>query len=288
MRDWVHGLKLAPVAVVAAAVLAMWRSLAPDLARSLAALAGALASLLLSSPFTQVGIIVVGWLLGLALLAGSRAPSMTVEPAPAGRRFAIASLVLFGTLLLGLPPVRAATSDQGVALIDSFYHAGSLVFGGDHVVLPPLHESVVPSGWVTEDRFLAGYAAAQAVHGPLFTFAAYLGAVMGPQPNGVAGAVIAVVAILLPSFLLIWAALPFWHQLRRSVGVSRALAGTNASVVGILLAALYTPIGTSAIARPADAVLALGALALLALTKTPPWVVVLLSALGGKLFARLG
>lgn len=191
------------------------------------------------------------------------------------------ALGLFVALLVGLPLLRA-TDGQPVALFESFFRAGSLVFGGGHVVLPLLHTSVVEPGWVSDSQFLAGYGAAQAVPGPLFTFAAYLGAVSTIPPNGVVGAGIALVAIFLPSFLLVFGALPFWDQLRRSSGVRRALGGTNAAVVGILLAALYTPVWTGAIAEPVDVVVAGAGLAVLLIGRVPPVVVVALSAIAGQ------
>ena len=166
-------------------------------------------------------------------------------------------------------------------MFDKFYRVGSLVFGGGHVVLPLLQTEVVRPGWVTNDTFLAGYGAAQAVPGPLFTFAAYLGAVMNPQPNGWLGAAICLVGIFLPSFLLTVGALPFWEDLRRVRAVRSALVGVNAAVVGLLLAALYNPVWTSAIKSSADFCLAITAFALLSLWKVPPWLVVLLTAVGG-------
>jgi len=177
--------------------------------------------------------------------------------------------------------VAALIPDQSLALIDSFYRSGSLVFGGGHVVLPLLQSEVVPSGWVSNDAFMAGYGAAQAVPGPLFTFAAYLGTVMGPVPNGWAGAAICLLAVFAPSFLLVVGVLPFWDQLRRVQLVRRALVGVNAAVVGLLLAALYHPVWTSAIFTPGDFGLALAAFVLLVLWKVPPWLVVMLCAAGG-------
>ena len=173
-------------------------------------------------------------------------------------------------------------------LVDSFYRAGALVFGGGHVVLPLLQAEVVPPGWVTSDRFVAGYGAAQAVPGPLFTFAAYLGAAGGPAPNGLAGGFLALVAVFVPSFLLVFGALPFWAAIRARPDFGRALLGVNAAVVGLLLAALYTPVWTSAIMSPADFGLLLAALGLLLLWKLPPWLVVALNALGGAALAALG
>jgi len=177
--------------------------------------------------------------------------------------------------------------DLSLKLIDAFYRAGSLVFGGGHVVLPLLQEAVVPVGWVTNDAFLAGYGAAQAVPGPLFTFAAYLGAVMKPEPHGVAGAVLCLVAVFVPSFLLVFGALPFWEELRRRSTPQAALRGVNAAVVGLLLAALYNPVWTAGITGARDFALAVGAFLLLFMWKTPPWLVVILCAIGGALIAAL-
>ena len=174
---------------------------------------------------------------------------------------------------------------QGLSLFDAFYRAGALVFGGGHVVLPLLQSAVVSTGWVTEDAFIAGYGATQAVPGPLFTFAAYLGAVVGPQPNGIAGAVIALVAIFLPGMLLLVGALPFWEGFRKHLLAQAAMRGANAAVVGILGAALYDPVWTSAIFMPKDFALALTGFILLTVWKTPPWIVVVICAIGGVLLA---
>ena len=192
-------------------------------------------------------------------------------------------LALFFALLIALPIARQLVESHTLAVFDSFFRAGSLVFGGGHVVLPLLQAEVVPPGWVTSEQFVAGYGAAQAVPGPLFTFAAYLGAVMGPWPNGIAGAVVGLAAVFLPSFLLIIGALPFWDALRARAGVQAALRGINAAVVGLLLAALYQPVWTSAIRGPADVGLALAAFGLLAFWKTPAWLVVIVAAGGGAL-----
>ncbi len=283
---WVHGLKLAAVAVVAQAVWLMSRSLTPDWTRRAVAIAAAAVALAWTTPFSQVVIIAAGALVGRFVLAPPPAATTGPEPSPISRRLGLACLALFGALLLGLPLIRDAGS-QPVALFDAFYRSGSLVFGGGHVVLPLLHTTVVEPGWVTDNQFLAGYGAAQAVPGPLFTFAAYLGAVATPQPNGIPGAVLALVAIFLPAFLLVFGALPFWDRLRGSVGVRRALTGTNAAVVGILLAALYTPVWTGAVAAPVDVVVAVAGLALLLTGRVPPIVVVALSALTGQLLALL-
>ena len=285
---WVRGLKLAAVAVVAQAVFAMWRSLAPDVSRSVLVVAAALATLAWPSPFIQVAVIAAGGLLGRMLPAG---PATAAEdrPAPtrAGRRFALACLALFAGLLVGLPVLREAVGVQALAVTEAFYRAGSLVFGGGHVVLPLLHESVVPPGWVPEDRFLAGYGAAQAVPGPLFTFAGYLGATMTHSPTGPAGATLALGAIFLPSFLLVWGVLPFWDAVRASAVVRRSLTGINAAVVGILLAALITPVWTSAVATPVDALVA--ALAAVALVggRLPPVAAVAAVAIATEALDRI-
>ena len=183
--------------------------------------------------------------------------------------------------LLALPALARAVDSEPLSVADSFYRSGSLVFGGGHVVLPLLEAEVVPTGWVTKDEFLAGYGAAQAVPGPLFTFSAYLGTVTGVLEPWWLGGLLALVAIFLPSFLLVWGALPFWERLRGFGRVRRALMGVNAAVVGILLAALYDPVWTSAIDAPEDFALGAAAFVLLAFWRTPPWLVVGLSALGG-------
>jgi chromate transporter len=197
-------------------------------------------------------------------------------------------LVTFFLLLIGLPLGAAAFSSQALTVFDVFYCTGSLVFGGGgHVVLPLLQAAVVPPGWVSNDAFLAGYGAAQAVPGPLFTFAAYLGAVMRDAPNGSLGALLCLIAIFLPSFLLVIGALPFWESLRHMQRARAALAGVNAAVVGLLLAALYDPVWTVAITGRADFALAAAGFLLLSLWQTPPWLVVILSALGGAAIAAL-
>jgi chromate transporter len=200
----------------------------------------------------------------------------------------VASLTVFAFLLALLPILSRATASGTVDMIDSFYRAGSLVFGGGHVVLPLLESEVVRPGWVSSSDFVAGYGAAQAVPGPLFTFAAYLGFVMTAGPGGVAGAAIATVAIFLPSFLLVFGALPFWADLRHRAGARSALAGVNAAVVGLLLAALYDPVWTSAILDAADFALALGAFGLLAVLRLPAWFVVLVTGLVGAAMAEWG
>jgi chromate transporter len=190
----------------------------------------------------------------------------------------LVAAILFFALLIGLPLIRAAVPGQALAEFDSFYRSGALVFGGGHVVLPLLQAEVVPPGWVSNDLFLAGYGAAQAVPGPLFTFSAYLGTVMRPWPNGWLGGLICLVAIFLPSFLMLLAALPYWDRLRRFPVVQSALRGVNAAVVGILLAALYRPVWLSAIFAPRDFAIAIAAFLALAAWAVPPWLVVIAGA----------
>ena len=279
---WLHGLMVVAVAVVAQAVLGMMRSLAPDRKRATLAVAAAVIVLAFPTAWGQIAAIALGGVAGAVILPkvdASAAPAQL--PIKVSRLTGACLLVVFFILLIGLPMLAEAVPSQGIKLADAFYRAGSLVFGGGHVVLPLLQASVVPPGWVSNDAFLAGYGAAQAVPGPLFTFAAYLGAVMGPQPNGWLGAIICLVAIFLPSFFLVAGMLPFWDHLRRWPLAQSALRGVNAAVVGLLLAALYHPVWTSAIASPYDFALAVVAFLLLFMWKVPPWLVVVLSALGG-------
>jgi chromate transporter len=283
---WVHGLKLAAVAVVAQAIWAMARTLTPDAPRRAMAIVAAAIALLWTSGLAQVLLIAAGAALGRLLLpppAGVMAgPGWRTIPRPAG----IASLVLLAVLLIVLPVV-APSSDGPAALFERLFRTGSLVFGGGHVVLPLLQASVVEPGWVSRDAFLAGYGAAQAMPGPLFTLSAFIGAVAvvppATAPGGVAGGALALVAIFLPSFLLIFGTLPFWDRLRRATGFRRALAGTNAVVVGLLLAAFWDPIWTGAIRTPIDVGVAAGGFALLLTGRVPPIVVVLLAAAAGQL-----
>ncbi|MBI3514228.1 MAG: chromate efflux transporter [Proteobacteria bacterium] len=276
---WLHGLKIVAVAVVAQAVWGMARNLCPDRARATVAVGAALMALTVPSAMGQIGAIVVGGAIGWRFLPGSVDGDARPLPATIGRRLAVGALALFLVLLIGLPIIAATIPDHAIALFSSFYRSGALVFGGGHVVLPLLQQAVVPPGWVGNDAFLAGYGAAQAVPGPLFTFAAYLGAVMGPAPNGWLGGVICLVAIYLPSFLLLLGVLPYWDAVRRRTDVRAALKGVNAAVVGLLLAALYTPVWTSAIQTAADFALVLVAFLLLVLWQVPPWLVVVLGAL---------
>lgn len=286
---WLHGLKIVAVAVVAQAVWGMARSLCPDKERASVAVAATILALAVPSAWGQVGAIAAGGLIGWGLLGGTVAPR---EMAPLAihlpRRWSILAACLFFGLLIGLPLLAAAVPAQPLKLFDSFYRSGALVFGGGHVVLPLLQAEVVPPGWVSNDSFLAGYGAAQAVPGPLFTFSAYLGTVMSKPPNGWLGGLLCLVAIFLPSFLLLVGALPFWEQLRRRAAVQSALRGVNAAVVGLLLAALYRPVWTSAIFAPADFALGIAAFLLLALWAVPPWLVVILGAAGATAVAAIG
>ncbi len=283
---WVHGLKLAAVAVVAQAVWSMARSLTPD-RKSLSLALGVTALLLFwDSPWEQILAMAVGAAAGLLLYRDREEREETGALAvPIGRRVGLVCFLVF-LLLLGLLPLLAwIFPDQALALVSAFYRSGSLIFGGGHVVLPLLESSVVDPGWISQADFLAGYGAAQAIPGPLLTFSAYLGASMGPEPNGILGAVLALVAIFLPSFLLVFAALPFWQLLRRRRSVRAAMGGVNAAVVGLLLAALYDPVFLGGVEGPRDFAIAAVALLLLEGWRVPPWLVVLLSAVAGALLA---
>ncbi len=287
---WLHGLKIVAVAVVAQAVWGMARNLCPDRERATIAVGAAILALTVPSAAGQIGAIVAGGLIGRGLLRnGATAPPGPPLAIHLPRSLSIAAALVFLALLFGLPALSAAwPSSHAIALFDSFYRSGALVFGGGHVVLPLLRAAVVPPGWANNDAFLAGYGAAQAMPGPLFTFAAYLGTVMRPGPNGWAGGLICLIAIFLPSFLLLIGALPFWDSLRRRPRVQSALGGVNAAVVGLLLAALYKPVWTSAILAPTDFAIGIVAFLLLALWALPPWLVVVLGALGATAVAAIG
>lgn len=284
---WLHGLKVAAVAVVANAVWGMSRTLTPDRHRIAMAALTAIVILLWQSVLSQVVVIAVAGLIGWRLLRSTTPPSELHMRPPVPRWLAIAAWVLFFAFLIALPLTRQVVESQALNLFDSFYRVGSLVFGGGHVVLPLIHAEVVPTGWVAEEEFVAGYGAAQAVPGPLFTFAGYLGAVMQPEPTGWQGAAICLAAIFLPSFFLVVGTLPFWDFLRTKAAFRSALLGINAAVVGLLLAALYHPVWSSAIHAPEDVALAIAALVALAFWRAPPWLVVLLSAAGGAAIAAV-
>ncbi|WMT88043.1 chromate efflux transporter [Pelagibacterium sp. 26DY04] len=275
------GLKIVAVAIVAQAVWGMAKSLTPDRQRATIAVLAVLLVVALGGSAGQIAAIVFGAVAGYTVCRDLPLPEAGPVAFPVSQLAGFIALALFFVLLFALP-LLSATS-QPLAMFDAFYRSGSLVFGGGHVVLPLLQAETVAPGWVREDAFLAGYGAAQAMPGPLFTFAAYLGAVLGPEPNGVAGAAIALAAIFLPGFLLLVGILPFWNQLSARPWARAAMAGTNAAVVGILGAALYDPVFTSAITSPGAFALALVCFALLMVWKAPPWLVVIVAALGGIL-----
>ena len=284
---WLDGLRIVAVAVVARAVWGMARSLCPDAPRATLAIVATVVVLAAPGAPGQMLAIALGGLVGWAVL---RPPAETATSAlriPVGRRTAIAFLALFVCLLLVLPVAARIVPLPPLAFVDSFYRSGALVFGGGHVILPLLQAEVVPPGWMGKDAFLAGYGAAQAVPGPLLAFSAYLGAVIDPRAGGWPVAALCLVAAFLPSFLLVLGVLPFWDAVRRRAAARAAMRGINAAVVGLLLAALYDPVWTSAIHAPADFALAVAAFGLLTVAKAPPWLVVALGAGAGAALAAL-
>jgi len=278
-----HGLKLVAVAVVAQAIWGMAKSLTPDRERAGVALAGIAIVVFIGGSFGQIGAIATGAIAGLWFCRGELSKPTGHLRFPVSRRHAAVALFLFSALFAIPPLLVMTTGHQAVALFDAFYRSGALVFGGGHVVLPLLQTQVVAPGWVTNESFLIGYGLAQAVPGPLFTFAAYLGAVMGPTPNGFAGASIALVGVFLPGLLLVYGMLPYWDALRLRPTAQAAMRGANAAVVGILGAALYDPVWTSAVFTPRDFALALTGFLLLTVWKVQPWIVVALLAASGAL-----
>src|SRR5690625_3927002 len=281
---WMSVLTIVAVVVVAHAVLGMAKRLTPDLHRKTIALFALVVTLLWQTAYTQIGVILLAGVVGFLIYRQQTIQDeQPVTHFPISRRFGYICLSLFFGLLLLLPILRNLTSIQWIALFDSFYRSGSLVFGGGHVVFPLLEQEFVPSGWLSEQEFLTGYGAAQAVPGPLFTFAAYIGTVI----NGWKGGLLATFAIFLPAFLLILGTLPFWASLRRNDKIKGALMGMNASVVGILIAALYRPIWTSSILRPIDFALAAILFSMLVYWKLPPWFIVIAGALGGILISLI-
>ncbi len=284
---WLHGLKVVAVAVVAQAIWGMAKTMCPDRPRGTVAILAAVLMLAWPSSWGQIVVILLGGLLGLLILKKDKIPDHTTLQIPIGRGTAVFSILLFSILLVGIPVLDALANNHSIALIDRFYRTGSLVFGGGHVVLPLLQVATVSPGWVSKDLFLAGYGAAQAIPGPLFTFAAYLGAVMQPGPSGWLGGLICLAAIFLPSFLLVLGILPFWEKLRRVSAVGSALMGVNAAVVGLLLAVFYDTVWTSGILSSKDFLLGLVAFSLLALWRVPPWVVVVATSLGSAALAAI-
>jgi chromate transporter len=284
---WLHGLKVVAVAVVAQAVWGMARSLCPDRERATIAILASIATLAWPTAIGQLSSITIAGIAGLIIFPGTVSSSLSHARFPVGKRSGMIAWCIFFALLLGLPLWRQVQPSHALEVFDSFFRVGSLVFGGGHVVLPMLQAEVVGPGWITNEQFVAGYGATQAVPGPLFTFSAYLGAVMNSEPNGWTGAMLALTAIFLPSFLLIAGALPFWDLLRSAPVFQSALKGINAAVVGLLLTALYHPVWTSAIHSPADFALGMLAFGLLMFWKWPPWLVVVLTAVGGEIVSRV-
>lgn len=283
-----HGLKLVAVAIVAQAVWGMARNLCPDRERASIAVVAALIILISSSSIAQIGAIALGGIAGLFFCRGAPPATGGHIAVPVSRAVAFIALALFFLVLLGLPVARGLVASQAVALFEAFYRSGALVFGGGHVVLPLLREAFVRPGWVSDNAFLAGYGAAQAVPGPLFTFSAYLGAVANTSFRGVPGAVLGVVGIFLPGILILIGALPFWDVFRRRITAQALMRGVNAAVVGLLAAALYNPVWTSSVLKPEDFGVALVGFVLLTVWRTPPLVVVIISALSGMALALTG
>jgi chromate transporter len=280
-----HGLKLVAVAIVAQAVLGMARTLCPDRERASIAAVAALIILLGANSLAQIATIALGGLAGLWLCRSAATPPGGQLAVAVSRTVGLLSLAAFFVILVGLPVVRGVVAAPALALFEAFYRSGALVFGGGHVVLPLLRQAFVGPGWVSDGTFLAGYGAAQAVPGPLFTFAAYLGAVVAPRPHGVAGAVLGLIGIFLPGILILIGTLPFWDAFRTRALAQAGMRGINAAVVGLLAAALYNPLWTSAVQSAGDFGIALVGFVLLVAWRAPPLVVVCLSALGGVALA---
>jgi chromate transporter len=276
-----HGLKLVAVAIVAQAVWGMARTLCPDRERASIAVLAALIILLSTSSIAQIGAITIGGVAGLWLCRGAAPTAGGHVVIPVSRTAGVVALSAFFVLLGGLPILRSLWPAPGVALFEAFYRSGALVFGGGHVVLPLLRQAFVAPGWVSDNTFLAGYGAAQAVPGPLFTFAAYLGTVVTPSPHGVLGAALGLFGIFLPGVLVLLGTLPFWDTFRKRAGAQAMMRGINAAVVGLLGAALYSPVWTSAVNAPGDFGVALVGFVLLMVWRAPPLLVVIVSALGG-------
>lgn len=276
---WLHGLKLVAVAVVAHAVIGMGSKLAAGRIKASIAFAAMAAVLLWQTPWIQVVVIVTAGIVGLLLFKQEPKVSGEIKTFQIGFKTGIFCLTLFVLLLISLPVARLISGNEWIAIVDSFYRTGSLVFGGGHVVLPLLETEMMQNGWMSREDFIAGYGAAQAVPGPLFTFAGYLGALI----NGVPGAVVAVLAVFLPAFLLVIGVMPFWNLFRGNLRLQGVMSGVNAAVVGLLFAALYDPIWKSSITSPLEFIIAAGLFVMLMFWKTPPWVVVVVGAAAGQL-----
>ena len=282
--SFIHGLKIVAVAVVAHAIMGMGKKLTPDLTRKAIAIFAVIAMLFWQTTWTQIAIILIAAIIGIFLFNKQKAEETQDQlELTLSKKIGMISLILFFGLLLILPILSNYHSSSWISMFDSFYRSGALVFGGGHVVLPLLEQEFVPTGLVTAEEFLAGYGAAQAVPGPLFTFAAYLGTVVA----GVPGGIVATIAIFLPAFLLIVGTLPFWHALRKKSSMRGSFIAVNAAVVGILIAAFYTPIWTSTILEVKDFALALLLFSLLAFWKLPSWLIVILGIIGGMLLPYL-
>lgn len=282
-----HGLKLTAVAIVAQAVWGMARSLCPDRERASIAATAALVILFIPSSIAQIGAIVLGGLVGLWVCRIEEQMPLGNINIPVTRNAGLLALCAFFFLLIGLPALRGLTGSMSVALFDAFYRSGALVFGGGHVVLPLLREAFVTPGWLSDDAFLAGYGATQAVPGPLFTFAAYLGTLASPEPHGLAGAALGLVGIFLPGILILLGALPFWDSFRKRADAQALMRGVNAAVVGVLGAALYDPVWTTTVHTPQDFGVALVGFVLLIAWRAPPLVVVVFSAAAGIAIASV-
>ena len=284
-----HGLKLVAVAIVAQAVWGMARTLCPDRVRASIAVMAALLILFAATSVAQIAAIVFGGVAGFIFCRSNEPPPAEGHViVPVSRAAGLLALTAFFLILVGLPLLRGVVPSQGLALFDAFYRSGALVFGGGHVVLPLLREAFVTPGWVSDNTFLAGYGAAQAIPGPLFSFAAYLGTVVGPPPHGVAGAILGLVAIFLPGMLILVGTLPFWGTFRKREPAQAVMRGVNAAVVGLLGAALYSPVWTSTVKTPADLAVALVGFVFLTAWRVPPLAVVCVCALGGALLALIG
>jgi len=286
-----HGLRLVAVAIVAQAVWGMARSLCPDRERASIAAVASLVVLFSPSSLGQIAAILFGAVAGLvwcrAAPPASGGPPAAHVAMPVSRAVGASALALFAVLLAGVLLLPGRLSSQAFDLFAAFYRSGALVFGGGHVVLPLLREAFVAPGWIGDDAFLAGYGAAQAVPGPLFTFSAYLGAMVTPQPHGIAGAALGLLGIFLPGILILIGTLPFWNAFRSRAGAQAAMRGVNAAVVGVLGAALYNPVWTSSVKAPGDFAVALVGFVLLTAWRAPPLVVVLVSACGGIALAMV-
>ncbi|WP_088014294.1 chromate transporter [Gottfriedia acidiceleris] len=280
---WIHGLKLVAVPIVAQAILGMVKNLTPDLKRKALALFAMLSTLIWQTTFTQITVILISSIVGYFLYQDNENSDKTILITNISKKVSVFCIAIFFILLALLPFINSITSSKWISIFDSFYRTGSLVFGGGHVVLPLLEREFVPTGWLNKETFLAGYGATQAVPGPLFTFAAYLGAVMMDWQGGL----IASIAIFLPAFLLILGTLPFWSSMRRNSKLRRALLGVNAAVVGILISAFCNPIWISSVFSIIDFLIVAILFSMLVLMKLPPWIIVLVGAISGEILSRI-